>query len=83
MILRTLTKTPERIIPAAMAMVVAGLSFLMIGINLPRFSPPVPHQGTDWSDFFRGAIFGFGFVLETFGVVLAAKAAAIKKRDAA
>ena len=81
MIFRTLKSDPEKIIPAAMALVVAGLSIVMIGINWPRFSPSLPHPGTDWNDFFRGAIFGFGLVLEIAGVALAARAAAAKKRN--
>jgi hypothetical protein len=81
MILRALKNTPERLIPAAMALVVAGLSIVMIGINWPRLSPSLPHPGTDWNDFFRGAIFGFGLVLEIAGVALAARAAAAKKRN--
>jgi hypothetical protein len=68
-------------IPAAMALVVAGLSIVMIGTTWPRISTPMPHAGTDWNDFFRGAIFGFGLVLEIAGVALAAKAAALKKRN--
>lgn len=83
MILRALKCDPERMIPAAMALVVAGLSIVMIGVNWPRLSPSLPHPGTDWSDFFRGAIFGFGLVLEIAGVALAAKAAATKKRNSA
>ena len=81
MILRALKNTPERLIPAAMALVVAGLSIVMIGINWPRLSPSLPHPGTDCNDFFRGAIFGFGLVLEIAGVALAARAAAAKKRN--
>ena len=82
MIFRALKNNPERMIPAAMALIVAGLSIIVVGVNWPRLSPVVPHQGTDWNDFFRGAIFGFGLVLEIAGVALAAKAAAMKKRNA-
>ncbi len=83
MILRSLKNNPERIIPAAMALIVAGLSIVMIGVNWPRLSPSIPHPGTDWNDFFRGAMFGFGLVLEIAGVAIAAKAAALKKRNSA
>jgi MFS superfamily sulfate permease-like transporter len=82
MILRKLENFPEKMIPVAMAMIVVGLSMLTIGITWPRFSPPLPHAGTDWNDFFRGVIFGIAIVLEAVGVVLAAKAAAAKKRKA-
>jgi hypothetical protein len=70
-------------IPAAMALVVAGLSIVMTGFAWPRFSASMPHPGTDWNDFVRGAIFGFGIVVEIAGVALAANAAALKKRNAA
>jgi hypothetical protein len=52
----------------------------MIGISWPRISPPLPHAGTDWNDFFRGVLFGIAIVLEIVGVVLAAKAAARKRK---
>jgi hypothetical protein len=81
MILRKLENAPEKIIPVAMAFIVVGLSLLTIGITWPRFSPSLPHPGTDWNDFFRGVIFGIAIVLEAAGVVLATKAAA-KKRSA-
>ncbi len=80
MILRKLQSNPAAMIPVAMALIVVGLSLLTIGIAWPRFSPPLPHAGTDWNDFFRGAIFGIAIVLEAVGVVLAAKAAVAKKR---
>ncbi len=83
MILRKLQESPEKMVPVAMALVVAGLSILMIGINWPQFSTPFPHRGTDWNDFFRGALFGSSLVLEIAGVALAAKAAALKKRCSA
>ena len=82
MILRKLQESPEKMVPVAMALVVVGLSFLTIGITLPRISTPLPHAGTNWNDFFRGAIFGIAIVLEIAGVVLATKAAALKKRNA-
>jgi hypothetical protein len=83
MILRKLQVAPEKIIPVAMALIVAGMSLLTIGIAWSRFSPPLPHAGTDWSDFFRGVLFGIAIVLEASGAVLASKAAAAKKRKAA
>lgn len=82
MIFRKLEESSEKMVPVAMALIVVGLSIVMIGVNWPRISLPVPRGGTDWNDFFRGAIFGFGLVLEICGVVLAAKAAALKKRKA-
>jgi hypothetical protein len=81
MILNKLQKTPEKMVPVAMALVVIGLSLLTIGIAWPRISTPPPHAGTDWNDFFRGAIFGIAIVLEVVGVVLATKAAALKKHN--
>ncbi len=80
MIDRLLKRAPERVIAIAMALVVTGLSLLTIGIAWPRLSPPLTPAGTDWSDSVRGAIFGFAIALESFGVVIAAKAADQKKR---
>lgn len=80
MILSKLQNSPAKVIPIAMAFVVVGMSMLTIGITWPRFSPPLPHPGTDWSDFFRGVIFGIAIALEICGAVLAATAAASKKR---
>lgn len=82
MILRKLQNSPEKMIPVAMAFIVVGMSILTIGIAWPRFSPPVPHAGTDWNDFFRGLMFGIAIALEVAGVVFAATAAAaaLKKR---
>ena len=82
MIFRKLEDSPEKMIPVAMAFIVAGLSLLTIGVTWPRISPPLPHPGTDWKDFFRGVIFGIAIALETFGVVIAAKAAVAKKHNA-
>ena len=82
MFLRRLENSPEKMIPAAMALIVVGLSLLTIGITWLRVSPSIPHLGTDWNDFFRGMIFGIAIVLEIAGVVLATKAAAAKNRKA-
>ena len=82
MILRNLQKSPEKMIPVAMAFIVVGLSILTIGIAWPRFSPAVSHAGTDWNDFLRGLMFGIAIAMEIVGVVFAATAAsaAFKKR---
>jgi hypothetical protein len=82
MILIKLENSPEKKIPIAMAMIVVGLSMTVIGINWSRFASSVPHPGTDWDDFLRGAIFGVAIVLEIAGVAIAASAAAAKKRQA-
>jgi hypothetical protein len=84
MILRNLKNSPEKMIPVAMAFIAVGMSILVIGIIWPRFSPSIPHLGTDWNDFARGFIFGLAIALETSGLVLAAIAAAAtaKKRKA-
>jgi uncharacterized membrane protein YedE/YeeE len=82
MILRRLENAPEKIIPAAMAFIVVGLSMTVIAIAWPRIAPSLPHPGPDWSDFFRGAIFGIAIVLEIAGVALTVKAADAKKRKA-
>ena len=80
MILSNLKDNPERIIPVAMTMIVVGLSILTIGIVWPRLSPSTPHLGTDWNDFARGFLFGLAITLEAAGVVLAATAAAKKRK---
>ena len=80
MILRNLQNSPEKIIPVAMSLIVVGLSILLIGIAWPRFSPSVPHIGTDWNDFAHGFLIGLAITLEAGGVVLAASAAAKKRK---
>jgi hypothetical protein len=80
MILRKLENYPEKMIPVAMAFIVVGLSMTVIGIAWSRIAPSLPHSGTNWNDFFRGAIFGIAIVLEIAGVALAAKAAAKKRK---
>ncbi len=80
MILRNLQNSPEKMIPVAMAMVVAGLSILVIAIAWPHFSPSLPHSGTNWNDFARGLLYGIAIALEACGVVLAASAAAMKRK---
>ncbi|MGA2906375.1 MAG: hypothetical protein ABSE36_01610 [Terracidiphilus sp.] len=82
MILRKLQNSPEKMVPVAMALVVVGLSLTVIGIAWARLALPAPRIGTDWNDFFRGAIFGIAIVLEIAGVAIAASAAAAKKRKA-
>jgi len=81
MILRQLENSPEKRIPVAMALIVVGLSMTVIGSSWSRLSPSVPHLGTNWNDFFRGALYGFAIVLEIAGVAIAGKAAALKKRN--
>ena len=83
MTLRNLKNHPEKMIPVAMAMIAVGVSFLAIGIIWPRFSPSIPHAGTNWNDFFRGFMYGLSIALEAGGVALAAIAAAAvaKKRN--
>ncbi|MEI9970312.1 MAG: hypothetical protein WDM87_17475 [Terracidiphilus sp.] len=82
MIVSKLESSPEKKIPVAMALIAVGLSMTAIGISWSRFAPSVPHSGSDWNDFFRGAIFGVAIVLEIAGVAIAASAAAVKKRQA-
>ena len=80
MILRNLQKAPKKMIPVAMTFIVVGMSILTIGTVWPHFSPSIPRQGTDWNDFFRGVIFGIAIAMEVVGVVLAATAAANKRK---
>ena len=72
---------PEKSIPLAMTLVVVGLSILMIGIAWPRFSPSVPHIGTDWNDFAHGFLIGLASAMEIGGVIIAASAAAKKRKS--
>jgi hypothetical protein len=81
MILRNLQNSPEKSIPLAMTLIVVGLSILMIGIAWPRLSPPVPHIGTDWNDFAHGFLIGLAIAMEVGGVVIAASAAAKKRKS--
>jgi hypothetical protein len=75
MILRRFQNAPEKLMPVAMTFIAVGLSILTIGIAWPRFSPSVPHLGTDWNDFFRGFMYGLAITLEAAGVVFAVSAA--------
>ena len=79
MILGKLESSPEKKIPVAMALIVAGLSMIVIGVVWSRYVPQVAHVGTNWNDFFCGAIFGLAIVMEIAGVVIASSAAAAKK----
>jgi hypothetical protein len=79
MIFGKLKSSPEKKIPVAMALIVAGLSMTVMGVTWSRFTLSVPHLGTDWNDFFRGAIFGLAIVMEIAGVAIASSAAAAKK----
>jgi len=82
-ILRILNNAPEKAVPVAMALLVTGLSLLTIGITWPPHLALLQGAGDDWNDFLRGAFFGLAITLEIFGVVLAASAAAQKKRNSA
>lgn len=76
MLLRTLQKSPAKIIPVAMALIVVGLSCLLFGIAWPMFSHDFTHFGSKSSDFIHGLLFGISIALELGGVALAATAAA-------
>ena len=78
MILSRVQNSPEKMIPVAMALVTAGLMMIVVGIVWPIHSLPVAHGGTNWGDFFRGATFGFGMVVELTGVVIASTAVRAK-----
>jgi len=81
MTLLNLQNAPEKSIPLAMTLIVVGLSILMIGIAWPRFSPSVPHIGTDWNDFAHGFLIGLAYAMEIGGVIIAASAAAKKRKS--
>jgi len=81
MTLLNLQNAPEKSIPLAMTLIVVGLSILMIGIAWPRFSPSVPHIGTDWNDFAHGFLIGLAIAMEIGGVIIAASAAAKKRKS--
>lgn len=80
MILGKLKESPEKMIPAAMAFVAVGMAMLTIGITWPRLLPTLPHNGTDWNDFLRGATYGIAIVFEITGLVIATSAAAKKRK---
>jgi hypothetical protein len=71
MILGKLQISPAKSVPVAMALLVTGLTLLMLGIAWPRFAFPVAYLGTDWSDFLRGVLYGLSIVLEISGLVVA------------
>jgi hypothetical protein len=78
MILSRLQNSPEKMVPAAMALVTTGLMMIVVGIVWPVHSLSVASGSTNWSDFFRGVTFGFAIVLEITGVVIAGSAARAK-----
>jgi hypothetical protein len=80
MILRTLQISPAKSIPIAMALLVTGLTLLMLGIAWPRFAFPAAYFGTEWSDFLRGLLYGVSIALEISAVVLVASAMPAKAR---
>jgi hypothetical protein len=71
MILGKLQISPAKSVPIAMALLVTGLTLLMLGIAGPRFAFPAAYLGTDWSDFLRGVLYGLSIVLEISGLVVA------------
>lgn len=78
MLMDKLGKTPEKIVPLGMALLVVGLAIGMIGSNWPRI--PV-HLPGEWNDFARGFLFGLGIALEVAAVVVLTKAARRKRRQ--
>ena len=82
MILSRLRNSPEKMVPVAMALIVAGLSIFMIAIVWPHFSPSpsFPHPGTDSNDFFQGVLFGIAIAMEITAVVIAITAIAASKK---
>ena len=71
MFLRKLQISQAKSVPMAMALLVTGLTLLMLGIAWPRFAFPVAHLGTEWSDFLRGMLFGLSIAFEISGLVIA------------
>jgi hypothetical protein len=80
MILAKLQKTPEKMIPVAMALVVTGLMLIVVCTAWSRLPLSFAHMGADWSDFFRGMLTGIAIALEIGGVVIASAAAAAKRK---
>ena len=76
MLPRNLKNSPAKIIPVAMALIVVGLSFLLIGIAWPTYAHAFTHLGTGTNNFLHGMFFGVAIALEIGGVILAATAAA-------
>jgi len=81
MTLLNLQNASEKSVPLAMTLIVVGLSILMIGLAWLRFSPSVPHIGTDWNDFAHGFLIGLASAMEIGGVIIAASAAAKKRKS--
>ena len=76
---RTLDKTAEKKVAAAMMLIAIGLVFLIVGIAWPRHPLPAAHLGTDWNDFLHGVMIGIAIALEVGGLVIAISAAAAKR----
>ena len=71
MIFRRLQNQPKLAIPVAIALIIAGLCSLLIGLAWPTFSSLAPDAGEGKSDFWHGFVIGLGIALEFGGAVIA------------
>lgn len=67
-------------VPIAMALVSAGMMFIVSGILWPRLVSSGAHGGADWHDFLRGLCYGLGISFEIGGLIIAITAVAACER---
>lgn len=68
-------------VSVAMMLVTIGLMLIVVGVVGPTPSSLSSHTGLIPYDFLRGFLFGFAIVLEIAGVVTAASAARVARKD--
>lgn len=69
MLLQKLQASPSKIVPLAMALLVAGMAVLVIPTLLPHI-PFVARLGANWNDFLRGFSYGLAITLEIGAVTI-------------
>jgi hypothetical protein len=79
MILSKVQDSPQKAVPLAMMLVVAGLSLIVVATVWPRFAPSLIFFGHDWGDFVQGFLYGVAIAMEIMGVAIAAAAAVAAK----
>jgi hypothetical protein len=79
MILRKIQDSPQKAVPLAMMLVVAGLSLIVLATVWLRFTPSFIFAGHDYGDFVHGFLYGVAIAMEIMGAAIAAAAAVAAK----
>jgi len=69
MFLEKLQASPSKIVPIAMALLIAGMAVLVVPTVLPHI-PFVANLGVNWNDFLRGFSYGLAITLEIGAVII-------------